>query len=178
MKKPIKEGWRTIPGFSRYEASDLGRIRRKSFVRWDGVRLPARVLNSGKGKGGKLDRSVPLGQGNYKPRAYWILLAFRGKPPTSKPLALHKDDDYTNNRLSNLYWGDYKENKRDAIKNGRCSSGTFWNWKGKEMPHKEKLREAVREANRKRIQSPEEKTKRAESIRDWYKRKREQSQLT
>jgi hypothetical protein len=33
-------------------------------------------------------------------------------------IACHKDDNQQNNKLSNLYWGTYSDNVKDAIRNG------------------------------------------------------------
>lgn len=48
-----------------------------------------------------------------------MLLAFAGPPPPGKPLALHQNDISSDNRLENLRWGSAKENKADALRNGR-----------------------------------------------------------
>lgn len=47
-----------------------------------------------------------------------VLLVFRGPCPPML-LGLHRDDDRTNNRLSNLYYGTYAQNHRDRMRNGR-----------------------------------------------------------
>jgi hypothetical protein len=39
-----------------------------------------------------------------------VCLAFKGRPPPGKPFALHRDEDGSNNRHENLYWGTQKEN--------------------------------------------------------------------
>jgi hypothetical protein len=48
-----------------------------------------------------------------------VLKAFVGEPPTDKPLALHGNDDPTDNRVVNLRWGDSTENLEDARRNGK-----------------------------------------------------------
>ena len=51
--------------------------------------------------------------------AYYILLAFISPQPPGM-IALHKDDDCTNDALYNLYWGTYSDNARDRfINNGK-----------------------------------------------------------
>lgn len=47
-----------------------------------------------------------------------VLQVFGPKQPKLKTLALHKDGDNTNNNISNLYWGDHKDNFEDAKKHG------------------------------------------------------------
>lgn len=38
--------------------------------------------------------------------------------PKNKPCVCHKDNDRTNNRVENLYWGTYKENTQQCIQDG------------------------------------------------------------
>ena len=38
-------------------------------------------------------------------------------------VALHRDDDRRNNRLSNLYWGTMRQNQADAVRNGKQKPG-------------------------------------------------------
>lgn len=40
-----------------------------------------------------------------------------------KPCVCHKDNDRTNNRVENLYWGTYKENTQQCIQDGRFKPG-------------------------------------------------------
>lgn len=51
-----------------------------------------------------------------------IAEAFLGPAPQGKPLVLHWDDNPTNNRVSNLRWGDLSDNQRDAVRNGTHAS--------------------------------------------------------
>lgn len=50
-----------------------------------------------------------------------VCLAFNG-PKQGNQQALHFDDNKLNNKPWNLYWGTAKQNKADAIKNGRRGS--------------------------------------------------------
>lgn len=43
--------------------------------------------------------------------------------PKNKPCVCHKDNDRTNNRVENLYWGTYKENTQQCIQDGRFKPG-------------------------------------------------------
>jgi len=51
-----------------------------------------------------------------------VLEAFKGPAPAGL-ISLHEDDVKSHNRLSNLRWGTEKENKADAIRNGRAAIG-------------------------------------------------------
>lgn len=52
-----------------------------------------------------------------------VCSAFRGEAPAGKPLALHRNDIPTDNRVKNLYWGTREQNIKDARRNGRILSG-------------------------------------------------------
>jgi hypothetical protein len=118
--------WKRIPGYSNYEASPDGDIRRAV----DGPK------NHWARKGRVRLRSVGL-KGKVKLRlwsdeeqrfksvhaANMILLAFVGPKPTPEHGACHRDDNGLNDKLSNLYWGTAKENKADARHNGRIAQG-------------------------------------------------------
>ena len=43
--------------------------------------------------------------------------------PENKPCVCHKDNNRTNNRVENLYWGTYKENTQQCIQDGRFKPG-------------------------------------------------------
>ena len=118
------EEWRDIPGFERYQVSDLGRVRSigqygykilkqqnrpklKSIKNRFG--LPGRII---KVKG---YRAVAL-DGRMKMVHVLVLLAFRGpRPPGFQ--ACHRDDDGHNNKLDNLRWDTPESNREDERQN-------------------------------------------------------------
>lgn len=55
-----------------------------------------------------------------------ILLMFGPPKPNdgARYICCHRDDDETNNHISNLYWGTYSDNGKDAVRNGRL---IVWN---------------------------------------------------
>lgn len=55
-----------------------------------------------------------------------VALAFLGPPPEGKELVLHGSKGPSINEVSNLRWGDHKENMRDAVEEG---SANFWGHK-------------------------------------------------
>lgn len=46
-----------------------------------------------------------------------IAHTFIGAPPPDKPFVCHIDDDKLNNHIDNLYYGDYKDNAADRMRN-------------------------------------------------------------
>lgn len=113
----MTESWRAVPGFPAYQVSDHGRVRtlndRPGSRAGDGIMSPGhlprghlRVALRRDGK--RCDRQVHA----------LVLLAFVGPCPEGME-ALHKDDDPSNNALTNLRWGTHTENMADARRNGR-----------------------------------------------------------
>lgn len=112
----MTEHWQYIPGYPNYAASTHGRIFSfhvnrvmKPRIERKGTRPSARYLLVELFKDGKFKRF-------HVHRL--ILLAFRG-PPKPGQQCRHLDSDRLNNRLSNLVWGTYEENREDWKKLGR-----------------------------------------------------------
>lgn len=109
----MQEIWKEIPFHETYEISSYGRVKNSN------------------------GRFLKL-MGNTDKNPYFtveldgkkvlihrvMLMAFSGMPHKGEQ-ACHKNDVKTDNWLDNLYWGTPKDNKRDAIKNGklRCPQG-------------------------------------------------------
>lgn len=97
--------WRTVPGFSRYEASDAGEIRRAGSLRPIKQRLNDR---------GRPVLMVTDDQG--RPRQVYVhrlvALAFHGEAEDGLEVC-HGDGVRTDNRASNLRWDTHAENMRD-----------------------------------------------------------------
>ena len=119
------EEWRTVPGFSGYEASSLGRVR--SIERWitrsDGHRglWPGRVLRPTK-QGPYL--KVALGKRTTIAVHIVVCLTFHGPRPSPKHAVAHWDGDCHNNRAENLRWATVSENKSDMIRHGTTPTGS------------------------------------------------------
>lgn len=107
----------------RYEVSNLGRVRSW----WQSSRggliprrqpkiLRPRMNPSGHGR-------VQIGNRDNWTISRLVLHAFVGPPPPSRPWALHRDDNPSNDTLPNLRWGSPKENKADSIRNGTATGG-------------------------------------------------------
>lgn len=116
----IKEIWKIIPGFERYEASTFGQIR---FAKTGKIRKPSvhrthhgkeylvvtlKDISAGRTKNG-YTRTINLKIGRV------VLQTFVGPAPSDKPLCLHNDDDGFNNRLDNLRWGNHAENQKERV---------------------------------------------------------------
>lgn len=117
------EMWKGVPGFSKYEGSDLGRVRSAR----TGNVLATRVSNSG-----YLLVKLYDDDGKQQTRSLHslILLTFAGPRPDGLECR-HLDDDPLNNRWApgdetatraaggNLIWGTKPENVEDTFRNGR-----------------------------------------------------------
>lgn len=132
---PGKQGevWKPIPGFDGYEASSVGRIRsvnRKvrcynvhGQVGWR--RYPGKLLSPGQQSSGHLH--VQIGKGNYDYSGEnvhtLVALAFLGPRPSPDHEVAHWDGDPTNNRVENLRYATYREQRADMVRHGRAHRG-------------------------------------------------------
>nr|UVX49914.1 MAG: zinc-binding loop region of homing endonuclease [Bacteriophage sp.] len=112
-----------IPGFMGYYVSKTGSVYSR-YVR---------------GSRGKLSNEFTPLIPKKRPKYYSVSLYRDGKStkifvhrlvatvyvpnPNNKPCVCHKDNDRTNNRVENLYWGTYKENTQQCIQDGRFKPG-------------------------------------------------------
>lgn len=115
------EIWKAIPGFEgKYEASSAGRVRSLSwFVErpqggyWKrgSVLQPWRNVQNGR-------EYVNL-SGSTRTTVYRLVaLAFLGTPTSDDLYVCHRDGDYLNNNVANLYWGTPHENSMDKRRHG------------------------------------------------------------
>ena len=111
-----KEEWRSIPGIpTYYEVSDLGRLRSLARIDARGWRIQTRIMST---PHAEVTLSIN-GKLKWFPLAFLILTAFVGPKPSDCRLARHLDDDRSNNKPSNLAWGNDLDNVHDALRNGR-----------------------------------------------------------
>lgn len=123
------EQWLPVTDYPGYEVSDHGRVRSLDRVgrsRWGTPRtfkgrMLSQVLVGGCGDTGRY-RACALYR-DSKPRQVTVhvlvLETFVGPRPEKGMHGCHRDDDPSNNRLDNLYWGTPSQNGLDAVKNGR-----------------------------------------------------------
>ncbi len=114
--QPITEVPNSMLGL--FEISALGRVRSLSTKDLIGRRKPGKVLMNPRISG----RYVRVRLRHHNVRIercvhHLILEAFVGPRPDGM-IGLHRDDDRTNNTVSNLRWGTYSDNRLDAFRNG------------------------------------------------------------
>lgn len=105
------EEWRTIPSLPEYEASTLGRVRRKPWI----APMPRGGFRAYGGKPwfGAWDEEHRRFVFMFRRKTYRVAPvvceAFNGPAPAGQ-ICLHGDEDSRNNRPDNLSWGTHKEN--------------------------------------------------------------------
>lgn len=112
----MNETWRTIPGFTRYQASTDGQIRSVGFNGRSSVILRQQITGRRKYRTVTL-RDDALGAQRRRPVHVLMLLAFRGARPPGM-VARHLDDDPARNCIANLCWGTPSQNAMDLVANG------------------------------------------------------------
>lgn len=116
------ETWKTVPGFPRYEASNLGRVRSLQ-GRHGPYREPLILRDARSGQGGY--RAVVLWNDDGKKQLYVhqiVLMTFVGPAPEGHEGA-HLDGDQANNSLGNLQWVTRAVNHSHKIIHGRTLRG-------------------------------------------------------
>lgn len=117
------EHWRQIAGYPAYQVSDFGRIKRLAVPDSIGRLRKENILSGIPHSGGVIVELYHNGIGKQFAIHILVLTAFV-RPPENDDWGLHRDDDFTNNVVSNLYWGTRKDNAQDAIRNGRIGVGS------------------------------------------------------
>lgn len=118
------ENWRAVVGHeSRYEVSDLGRLRSKPSVDSLGRRHPGGVLK-GTTFRGYVEYCLYGGSaGKSRARGHnLVLCAFVGPRPAGME-ACHRNGDGADNRLINLRWDTHSANMADMRIHGRSTKG-------------------------------------------------------
>lgn len=127
------EQWRVIPGYERYEASNLGRIRN--------IKTGKMLAQHAHPKQGYLSVSLwatGATKGTTKWAHRWVALTFLTNP-NGLPQVNHKDRVRTNNAVENLEWTTRAENYSHGIADERLLSRSNAKVKSKLSP------EAVKE---------------------------------
>lgn len=110
------ERWRSAPGYSNYDVSDHGRIRRATAYR----QHPAgKLLKAKPDTGGYLQVALSRdGRYGYFNVHRLVALTFLGPPPTPRHQVAHADGVRTHNWVGNLRWATPKENCADRVLHG------------------------------------------------------------
>lgn len=123
MAEDRAERWAPVVGLEMfYEVSDLGRVRALPRVRVckNGVikRYRGKILAPGVDSNRLLVHLYGAdGRGVTRKVHQLVLEAFVGPRPPGME-GCHADDDFTNNRLTNLRWGTHTDNMQDCVSNG------------------------------------------------------------
>lgn len=119
MKNEI---WKTIPGYTLYEASNMGRLKTYN---WKGTGREAIMKPALDGSGylrTMLKRDI---DGKiHTVKVHRIIASTFIDNPENKPEVNHKNGIRTDNRLENLEWLTHSENIKDSFTSGRsCNKG-------------------------------------------------------
>lgn len=102
--------WKIVPGLP-YEVSDEGQVRRI------GKTKCLTPMLTGKKRRQYATVSLCLNGTEKRYKVHRLVCElFNGPSPSPDLGVLHRDDDATNNRASNLYWGTVSDNAKDVAK--------------------------------------------------------------
>ena len=119
----MNEQWKTIPSLYQYEASSLGRIRRRAIGRY--YRNVGPIKTQKENSNGYLRVAIEI-KGKVKQFLVNRLVCetFHGYAPSEKYTAAHRDGNRKNNKSENLSWLTRKENYQDQILHGTSKRGS------------------------------------------------------
>jgi len=114
--------WKEIPGFSKYEVSDDGSVRRHAskIQRGPGYRAKPGALLSPIDIKGYDCFTLTNDEGRTKRHqvGFYMLLTFVGPKPSGIHEVAHWDGNSKNNTLDNLRWATPAENGEDRVRHG------------------------------------------------------------
>ncbi len=120
LLKPM-EKWRTITGFSDYEVSDHGRVRRCTAACGAVV---GKVLKTQRHPFGYPQLKLCKNGKHYGFEVHRLVaISFLGPKPSKNHHVAHNDNNPENCRAENLRWATAKENNADKAKFGTMPSG-------------------------------------------------------
>lgn len=114
--------WKNIDGFDGYQISNKGEVRSYINNRYGPGNKKPHILKPCKNRHGY--DTVQLGRGCRKLVHRLVAEAFIPNPH-NLPIVRHKDDNPSNNNVSNLLWGTQVDNMQDCVRHGRLV-GNIW----------------------------------------------------
>ena len=163
----IEEIWRPIEGYEGlYEVSSYGRVR--SLDRYDNRNCfrKGKVLSPIKDKDGYIQVSLYYNRKMYKKYVHRIVAEAFLPNPDNLPEVNHKDEDKTNNNVTNLEWCDRKYNlsygsRQERYRNTMLENG-YWTGLSKDeyiKKYYEKNKESIKKYKKKYDQDNKESIK-------------------
>lgn len=135
------EEWRGISEYDGlYEVSNFGRVKRLARELTDGRKIKEKIMANVKDKDGYL--TIVLYK-NKKAKGFKVhrIVAKAFIPnPDNMPVVNHKDEDKTNNHVSNLEWCSYVYNNNYGTKKDRIAETLLGRFAGSESPNAKKVR--------------------------------------
>lgn len=114
----MKEIWKQIPGYPNYMASNLGNIKSLNYKGSRQEKILKPTLNAkGYYQLSLSNNGIPTKHKVHRLVAYTFL-----PNPNNYPHVNHKDEDKTNNAVSNLEWCDVKYNNNYGTHNERVAN--------------------------------------------------------
>lgn len=111
------EVWKPIKDFNGYEVSNTGQVRSTNY-RGKGV---TRILKTSPDKMTGYMKVALIKDGKTKPKTVHRLVADAFiENPNNYPCVNHKDEDKTNNHVTNLEWCTHKYNANYGTRNERA----------------------------------------------------------
>lgn len=116
----MKEIWKKVPGYEKYQISNFGKVRHirtgrlKKFCiqQYDGPPyLTVQLQKNASVEPNFRKRNKPI-------RIHRLLLMAFVRMPEDGEIGCHKNGNSMDNRLENLYWGTRKDNAQDSIRHG------------------------------------------------------------
>ena len=120
----MTEEWRIIDGFYSYEISDLGRVRRRTYVGRNTV--AGAILKLFRSASGRGYPTITLCKPGTKRKVgvhVLVCTAFHGPAPSPFHEVAHGNGDKTDCRKDNLRWATKAENSADKLLHGSDNRG-------------------------------------------------------
>lgn len=121
----LDNDWRNIPGFPHYKINKAGQIKRIDAIITDsnGINFyrKGRILSDRKHKNGYIQITLTENGIQYTKFVHILLAKVFIPNPKNLPIVNHKDENPSNNDLSNLEWCNHSYNANYSVKKLRES---------------------------------------------------------